>query len=374
MGPHMTTPALRHEPAYCARLGFLGVGWMGQKRLDALAKSRAIDIAAVCDPARDRVARARALATGAAACGSIEEMLDWNLDGVVICSPGTLQVRQALDCLEWGLPVFCQKPFAATAREATAVVLEAQTQDCLIDVDLCYRRLAAVEAIMDLAGSGELGEIHAARLVFHNAHGPDQAWFHDPKLTGGGCVVDLATHLIDLAVRVLGSPVVDVESACFKDGQPLARPIRQIEDYATARLRLSSGALVDLACSWRIALGRDAVIDAEFFGTRGEARLRNVDGSFYDFTAVHTQGSRSRMLVEPPDEWRARSLESWAKRLAEGDGFDCSAWELVHLSRVVDQIYGRQQGVRVEDFDATPTLATIDPAAATPLGPYPLGE
>lgn len=344
----MTTPLrhalLRHEPAYSARLGFLGVGWLGQKRLEALAQSSAINIAAVCDPSRERVARARALATGAAACGTVEQMLDHDLDGIVVCSPGALQARHALDCLQWGLPVFCQKPLAVDARETTAIVLEAQTQDCLIDVDLCYRQLAAVEAIMDLAGSGDLGEIYAARLVFHNAYGPDQAWFHDPKLAGGGCVVDLATHLIDLAVRVLGSPVVDVESACFKDGRRLERPIDELEDYATARLRLSSGALVDLACSWKIALGRDAVIDAEFFGTRGDARLRNVDGSFYDFRAVHKQGSRTRTLVEPPDAWSARSLESWARRLADGAGFDCEAWNLVHLSRVIDEIYGRQQG------------------------------
>src|SRR5688572_16586317 len=114
MESHMTTPALRHEPAYSARLGFLGVGWLGQKRLEALARSRAIDIAAVCDPARERVARARALATGAVACASIDQMLDCDLDGVVICSPGALQARQTLECLEWGLPVFCQKPLAPT--------------------------------------------------------------------------------------------------------------------------------------------------------------------------------------------------------------------------------------------------------------------
>ena len=150
----MTLPALAREPMGSARLGFLGVGWMGTKRLEAVTRLGVGEIVAVCDPARDRVARARALATGAVACGTIEEMVDHDLDGVVICTPSALHTRECLECLEWGLPIFCQKPLASTAAETTAVVLEAQTQDCLIDVDLCYRRLAAVEAIMDLAGVG----------------------------------------------------------------------------------------------------------------------------------------------------------------------------------------------------------------------------
>jgi predicted dehydrogenase len=320
---------------------------MGLKRLESVTRLGAAEIAAVCDPARDRVARARAMATGAAVCSTLDEMVDLDLDGIVVCTPSALHAEQCIECLDWGLPIFCQKPLARTAVETTAVVLEAQSQDCLLDVDLCYRHLAAVDAIMDLAGSGKLGELYAARLSFHNAGGPDRAWFYDPRLSGGGCVADLGIHLIDLAVRVLGSPVESVESGCFAGGEPLARPIEdRVEDYATARLRLESGALVDLACSWNVALGQDAVIEADFFGTRGGARLRNVGGSFCDFTASHTEGTRSRVLVEPPDDWGPRALASWARRLGHGAGFDCEAWDLVHLARVIDEIYGRTRAAQ----------------------------
>jgi predicted dehydrogenase len=157
-------------------------------------------------------------------------------------------------------------------------------------------------------------------------------------------VIGLATHLVDLAVRVLGSPVEDVESACFANGRRLERPIEERrEDYATARLRLRSGAVVDLACSWNIAIGEDAVIEADFLGTKGGARMRNVGGSFHDFTAVHTHGSHSRVLAEPPDDWSSRALTHWARRLAEGAGFDCEAWDLVHVAHVIDEIYGRRE-------------------------------
>jgi predicted dehydrogenase len=338
------------------RLGFLGIGWIGLRRLEALMRLGGAEVAAVCDPARERVARLRAVATGAAVCSSLDEMVDLDLDGIVICTPSALHAEQCLECLSWGLPIFCQKPLARDARETLAVVLEAQNQDCLLDVDLCYRHLAAVEAIMDLAGSGAIGDIYAARLCFHNASGPDRSWFYDPRLSGGGCVLDLGTHLVDLATRVAGSPVASVEGSCFANGRALPPPVvDRAEDFATARLRLESGAVVDLACSWNASLGRDAVIEADFFGTKGGARLRNVGGSFHDFEASHAQGTRSRVLVEPPDDWGPRALASWARRLGEGAGFDCDAWELVQLARVIDAIYGR--------LDASPALVESAPAA-----------
>jgi predicted dehydrogenase len=321
-----TSLALAPGPS-SPRLGFLGIGWMGLKRLESIQQFGVAQIAAVCDPARDHVARVRARATGAAVCKSLEHMVDLNLDGIVVCTPEALHAQQCLEALSWGLPIFCQRPLARTAAETSAVVLEAQTQDCLLDVDLCYRHLVAVDAIMDLARSGALGDLYGARLSCRNAGGSRPTWLHDPRLSGGGCAADLATHLVDLAVRVLGSPVVSVDTGGHDQ---------------TARLQLESGVTVDLECTWSAALGRDAEIEVDFFGTRANALLRNVGGSFHDFVATSSQG-RSSLLVEPPDDCAPRALASWAWRLGEGAGFDCEAWELVQLARVIDAIYGRAE-------------------------------
>jgi predicted dehydrogenase len=56
--------------------------------------------------------------------------------------------------------------------------------------------------------SGELGRVFAVDLVFHNAYGPDKPWFYDPELAGGGCVMDLGVHLVDLALWSLDFPGV----------------------------------------------------------------------------------------------------------------------------------------------------------------------
>jgi predicted dehydrogenase len=323
---------------------------MGLKRLESIQSFGVGQIAAVCDPARDHVARVRARATGAAVCSSLEQMVDLDLDGIVVSTPEALHAQQCLEALSWGLPIFCQRPLARNAAETTAVVLEAQNQDCLLDVDLCYRHLVAVDAIRDLAGSGALGDLYGARLSCRNAGGSQPAWLHDARLSGGGCAADLATHLVDLAVRVLGSPVESVESG--------------VAD-ATARLHLASGAAVDLSCTWSATLGRDAVIEADFFGTRGNALLRNVGGSFYDFVATRVQGDESSLLVEPPDDCAPRALASWAWRVGEGAGFDCEAWELVQLARVIDAIYGRVEESVETSPPARPRLAApwMEPAA-----------
>src|SRR5213595_2972320 len=88
------------------------------------------------------------------------------------------------------------------------------------------------------------------------------------------------------------------------------------EDYATARLDLASGAAINLSCSWHLHAGRDAVIEASFYGTKGGAAMRNVNGSFYDFIAKRFNSTSRQVLAAPPDELFGRAAVEWARRLA----------------------------------------------------------
>jgi predicted dehydrogenase len=128
--------------------------------------------------------------------------------------------------------------------------------------------------------------VFAVDLVFHNAYGPDKPWFYDPELSGGGCVMDLGVHLVDLALWSLDFPgVTNVTSTLMAKGAPLPLGANAVEDYAVATLTLDTGAVVRLACSWRLHAGEPAVIGAAFQGVEGGAALRNIGGSFYDFAA-----------------------------------------------------------------------------------------
>jgi predicted dehydrogenase len=320
-----------------ARVGFLGTGWIGRHRMAAMLATGAIEAAAVCDPSPEGLAEAAALAPDAVRVDSLEAMLDLGLDGVVIATPSALHAAQSIAALEAGCAVFCQKPLGRDAAEVRAVIDAARAADRLLGVDLSYRHTAATAAIVERLRKGALGELFAIDLTFHNAYGPDKPWFYDPAQSGGGCVIDLGVHLVDLALWALDFPAVaDVAAELRSGGQPVHPG--QVEDYAVAQFT-AGGVPVRLACSWRLHAGRDAVIEAAFYGTRGGAALRNVGGSFYDFTAEAFDGTRSATLVSPPDEWGGRAAAAWAQRLAASPTYDPAAEHFAASADVLDRVY-----------------------------------
>jgi predicted dehydrogenase len=324
------------------RLGFLGVGWIGRHRLEAIVRSGAACAAAVADVVLESATTAARCAPGAVALRSMDELLEADLDGIVIATPSALHAEQAIAALERGVAVFCQKPLGRTAAETRRVVDAARRVNRLLGLDLSYRCTVGMQQIRELVGAEELGVVYAADLVFHNAYGPDKAWFRDPTLSGGGCVIDLGIHLVDLALWTLGFPrVTSVTSRLFARGEPLPSAASVVEDYAEVRLDLDTGAAVRLACSWNLPAGRDAAIEAAFYGTRGGAALRNVNGSFNDFVAVRYRGTSCERLAEPPDDWGGRAAIAWARRLATGGDYEPGVEQLVDVAAVLDAIYGR---------------------------------
>jgi predicted dehydrogenase len=329
------------------RLGFLGVGWIGRHRMTALLEAGAAEAVAVCDPCENARGAAGELAPAARRVCTVEELLEQPLDGLVIATPSALHAQQAIAALQRGIAVFCQKPLARTAAEAGAIVQAARSANRLLGLDLSYRYTAAYRAIGQLIREGELGDLYGLDLTFHNAYGPDKPWFRDPALSGGGCMIDLGVHLVDMALLSLNWPEIDsVTSSMHAAGVPLqqalaASPSAVVEDYATATLRTVDGRTIRIACSWNLHAGRDAAIEFNFYGTRGGAAMRNLNGSFYDFVAERYQGTGCEIIARPPDAWGGRAAIAWARRLALSKTFDEDAGRYIAVARVMDRIYGR---------------------------------
>lgn len=344
--PAVARPAASRPPAQARhrpRLGFLGLGWIGLDRMRALAASGLCDVAALADPDAGSLARAAQAAPGAATGSGLADLLAAGCDGVVIATPNALHAAQAIAALRSGLAVFCQKPLGLDAEEAAAVVAAARRADRLLGVDLSYRHTAAFRALRDDLAAGGLGRVFAADLVFHNAYGPDKPWYRDPVLAGGGALIDLGVHLVDLALDLTGRPQVAVaEAALFRGGGPVAEG--GIEDYAAATLTAATGTRITIACSWWAHAGAEAVISVALNGSRGGLRMRNVAGSFYDFETHRHDGTATRRIAAPPDAWGGRAACDWLARLAAGQRFDPDCTDQVATARVIDRIYAAGRG------------------------------
>ncbi|HJV33575.1 Gfo/Idh/MocA family oxidoreductase [Geomonas sp.] len=331
------------KKAALPRVGFLGTGWIGRHRLEAIHRSKEVEVAAIADLVGEHAQEAAKLVPGAAVAESLDDLLQMELDALVIATPSAGHCTQAVRALEHGLAVFCQKPLGRTSHETRRVVDAARAADRLLGVDFSYRFTDGIQKVHGLVTSGELGHVYAADLVFHNAYGPDKPWFYDPDLSGGGCLIDLGSHLVDLALWFFDFPEPrSISSSIYAAGERLKGGSDKVEDYAELSIVLETGSVIRVACSWNVSAGRDAVIESTFYGTKGGACFRNVDGSFYDFVAERFRGTTRETIAVPPDDWGGRAAVTWAKKLRqEGPRFDPAAERLVEVATVLDTAYGR---------------------------------
>lgn len=326
------------------RIAFVGLGWIGVHRLKTITTSDAVEIAALYDERKDASEAARRLVPQASVISSYNEILEDSIDGVVIATPNALHVPQTVAALRAGISVFCQKPLGCNVLEVCQAVSAARESNCLLGVDFSYRFIPGMQQIRRLVQDGALGKIFSVELKFHNGYGPDKQWFYERAASGGGCVLDLGIHLIDLALWTLDFPrVADVTSALFKEGDRIGQPCDEVEDYAVARMQTVDGVALNLTCSWNLHVGADAEIEVCFYGTNGAASLRNVAGSFHDFVAERYQRSQRERLYESGvnGEWGGLAALDWCRRLASGEGFSANAEEFLSSAAVIDRIYAR---------------------------------
>src|SRR4051812_39051484 len=136
------------------RLGFLGVGWIGRHRMEAMLATGAVEAAAIADPSPEIAEEALKCAPGARIVDGLEGLLAEGVDGIVIATPSALHAEQSIRALEAGAAVFCQKPLGRTADEARAVVEAARRADRLLAVDFSYRFTQGMRRIRELISSG----------------------------------------------------------------------------------------------------------------------------------------------------------------------------------------------------------------------------
>lgn len=331
-----TPPFLEKLP----RVGFLGVGWIRKNRMEGLIHNKLVEGITICDSYEPNVQEALKVIPNATVTSSLDELLAQDIDAVVIATPSALHAEQTIRCLQAGKAVFCQKPLGRNLKETHKVVDEARKADKLLAVDYSYRFTQGMQALKKIVNEQELGKIYAVEATFHNAYGPDKPWFYDPKLSGGGCLIDLGSHLVDLILWLFDFPGVKVCNATIlAGGKPMINHWEQVEDYVSAELRTSKDISVRLGCSWRLPIGKDAEISLKLYGTKGGAAFFNVNGSFYDFQCEEYTGTATEVLTTPPEEWGTAAIKHWGKELAMNTYYNNKAEEIIKSAAVLEDIY-----------------------------------
>jgi predicted dehydrogenase len=287
-------------------LGVAGAGWLGESLIKDAIPSGEFQVVAVQDVVPGRAAEvAERYAVGWAG-ERFEDLLDApSVDAVLICTPNSLHAAQAQAALAANKHVLVQKPMALSQADADATIAAAQHAQKLLFVDYSYRFLDTVVSLRDrLAG---VGAISFAAAEFHNIYGPgtEKAWFFNRRMSGGGALIDLGVHLLDMALWLLEPAQVMLRSAALSGDQA-------IEHAAALRVDLDNTPF-QLDVSWNAPLPLTR-IGFEVVGANGTVRWENVDGSFFHFRTL----VNGTTVAERETTLREDTLRAFAAALRDG--------------------------------------------------------
>jgi len=329
----------------------LGMGWA---HLKGYAEHSGCTIAAVCDADKARLGRAAAeFKLDESRCFTTTGALfraarGLKLDAASVVLPNTFHAPVTIQALRRGLHVLCEKPMAMNAGQARRMIAEAKKARRTLGINLSFRFTPQSRALKTIVDAGKLGRVYYAHTRWWRQRGLPGlgGWFGTRRLSGGGPVIDLGVHRMDLAMWLMGGPRPVAVSAAVYDpiGSRLARQERQtfdVEDLGAAFVRFDGGATLTLEASWAGFMGKNEDMVTEVLGERGGIVQRNV-GEGYDFEArVFSEEGGS--LVETRIQRRLAPTPSpygeFVDALLEGRPSLATGEDGLKVQQVLDAIY-----------------------------------
>lgn len=175
-------------------------------------------------------------------------LADREVDAVYIATPPHLHAEQTIAAAQQGKHVLCEKPLALDTTQATQMIDACRANGVRLMVCYYQRYNARHQQIKALLAAGVIGQVRAMRINFSDCFPPQPGfWHHDPAISGGGSLMDLGVHCIDL-VRYLCGPVRQVTALVDTLAADSA-----VEDTATLLLKLASGAQAVVTAHWSTA-------------------------------------------------------------------------------------------------------------------------
>jgi predicted dehydrogenase len=288
--PGQQASALPEPDTKELRVGVVGIGWAGQQHLmayNALEGVRIVALAGMEQELRDSLQAEYSIPN---AFADWKEMLEHGgLDAISVAVPTFLHAPISIAALERGIHVLSEKPIARNAIEGQAMVDAARKAGRVLDVAFNHRRRGDIGALKEVIDDGGLGRPYYAKASWLRRSGIPTlgSWFTNPELAGGGPLADIGVHALDYALHLLGEPkVLAVSAATHSELGPQGRGggsrysaqatshAFEVEDFASAFLRLEGGGTLLIEASWATYRETDDLLDFTVYGTDGGAELK----------------------------------------------------------------------------------------------------
>lgn len=271
------------------KVGIIGTGSISHLHIQGYLKNPDVELYALCDINEERVKAVGEKYKVSRIYTDMNDMLKLEeLDAVSVCTWNSAHAPCSIAALKAGKHVICEKPMAMNAEEARAMKKAADEAGKLLMIGFVRRFGNDANIIKDYQSTDFLGDIYYAKATYLRRKGNPGGWFGDKARSGGGPLIDLGVHVIDLTRFLMDNPKpVSVYGATFqklfdrkniKGGtgycsmEKTNQDVCDVEDLATAMIRYDNGAVVSIEASFSLNIKKDEGI-IELFGTKGGAKL-----------------------------------------------------------------------------------------------------
>ncbi len=337
------------------RVGIIGSGNISNYHMKGYEALDNVEVVAACDLNAERV-RAFAEKYGVAhTYTDLHEMVQKEeLDAVSVCTWNNAHAEATIAALEQGINVLCEKPMAMNTPEANAMFEAAKKSGKLLQIGFVRRFGKNTQIAQEFIDHDELGDIYYIKTKCVRRRGNPGGWFADKSRSGGGPLIDLGVHMIDLSRYLMGKPkAVSVYGATF-DGIGPGNNIKGIdrycasdlsdvctvEDFATAMIRFDNDAILQVEVSFSANVKKQGSLTLDILGTKGGMSFEpelEIFSEKYDYLTNLTP-----VYQKDAVEFEANFISEIAHFVdcvANGTPTICPAEDGVELMRILDAVY-----------------------------------
>lgn len=355
------------------RVGVVGLGFAGQTHLKSYLQIPGIEVVGLAGLETDRL---QALGSEHG-IGYLHEhwedlLAHDDIDVISVGTPTFLHAPITVAALESGRHVLSEKPIATSAAEGEAMVRAARAGRRVLQVAFNHRRRGDVQTLRRFIEDGALGDIYHAKASWLRRNGIPGAgsWFTNMSMAGGGPLIDLGVHMLDMALHLLGEPVVESASAAtYAELGPRGRGASaysakqvvgsayEVEDLGTAFLRLAGGATLLLEASWATYRESGDLYGVTLFGNDGGAEIRSRNYGWEDTLRIYTDVHGQPVELNPEltrGEGHLAVIRSFVEAIRSGDWESHDGSEGLTRARVIDACYASARAGREVAVDNAP--------------------